>query len=240
MHTEARQDSLRAAIHDNDGDREVTATWLAAHRGDVRVIDVREPHELEGPLGRIEGADNVPLLKLLSGTTPLDGALVLVCRSGRRSSLAVDALRQHGFDAVASLEGGMLAWQVAHGHSDIHDTERAANTHNLAEAVYRTNGLPEVSSQWVSENLGRFRLVDLREPHELASAGRILHAEHVPMGTFVQQAQGLDRSAPLVVLCASGGRSGRIVHALEAAGFQAVASMEGGLFGWRAYGLPVV
>lgn len=223
------------------GDGEVPARWAAKHRDEFHLVDVREPHELEGPLGRIEGVENVPLLHLMGtvGTFPPDVPVVLVCRSGRRSAMAADALKRAGVKTVASIEGGMLAWNLeVEGRTSVLEDERHANVDNLADAIYRTNGLPEVSAQWVQKNLGRFRLFDIRESAELTEFGRVAQCEHVPMQTFLSEAGKFERDAPIVVMCASGGRSGRVVRALESAGFSAVASMEGGMFGWRAQGLP--
>jgi len=223
------------------GDGEVSARWAADHIGSFRLVDVREPHELQGPLGAVEDAANVPLLQILSEAQSMDSnvPVVLLCRSGRRSNIAAQALRNAGVSTVASVEGGMLAWNVdVVGKTDVVETERNTNTQNLSEAVSRTNGLPEVSAQWVGTNVGRFRLFDIREAPELTQHGRVAQSEHVPMQQFMASAGELDRDAPIVVMCASGGRSGRVVQALAAAGFSAVASMEGGMFGWRAQGLP--
>jgi len=232
--------SLKAAIACKDGDAEVSAQWMAAHRGCCRLIDVREPHELKGPLGAIEGVENVPLLTLLSRAGTLDKSvpLALICRSGRRSAQAARALTDAGIETVASVEGGMIAWNVdVLGRGTILSDEKAANTANLDEAITRINGLPEVSAQWVAANIGRFRLIDVREPQEIESHGKVAQSENIPMAAFLAQAQSLDRDAPLVVMCASGGRSGRVARALESAGFRAVASLEGGMFGWKATGL---
>lgn len=233
---------LLGAMNNNDHG-EVSAKWVSEHLGDIRLIDVREPHELTGPLGGIEGAENVPLLQVVSTANSFDHdtPVVLICRSGRRSAQAADLLRRAGVKAVASVEGGMLAWNLdVRGEERVVATERATNTENLSEAIQRVNGLPEVSAAWVHENLGRFRLVDIREPAELAEHGRVAQAEHIPMQAFVAGVGELDKEAPLVVMCASGGRSGRVVTALVSMGFQAVASLEGGLFGWRGQLLPTV
>ena len=220
---------------------EVAAPWLKEHRADVRLIDVREPHELTGPLGAIEGAENIPMLSLMSRLQDFDAnrPIVLICRSGRRSGEATRALREKGLENVVSVEGGMIAWNTeVLGKHTVLSEEKTANTENLCEAVYRTNGLPEVAAHWVAANIGRFRLIDIREANELATHGKVPQAEHIPMSTFMAKAQQLDRAAPLVVMCASGGRSGRVVRALEMAGFTAAASLEGGMFGWKASGLP--
>jgi len=233
---------LKNAIFDQSGEPEVKATWLAANRASVRLIDVREPHELKGPLGAIENVENIPLLQLLGKARELDksAAYVLICRSGRRSGQAAETLRRAGIAAVASVEGGMLAYNLdVLGLKDIHTAEKAANSANLNEAIFNTNGIPEVGCDWVAKNLGRFRLIDVREPGELVASGRVAQSENIPLGQFMGVANSLDREGPLVVMCASGGRSSRAVWALKSAGFKNVASMEGGMFGWRATRLPV-
>jgi rhodanese-related sulfurtransferase len=233
---------LESAISSDDGDTEVNARWLSEHRDCCRLVDVREPHELDGPLGHIDGVENVPLLTLLShvGDLNRDDPLVLICRSGRRSGEAARLLSEAGLHTVCSVEGGMIAWNTdVFGNTTILTEEKAANTANLDEAISRRNGLPEVSAQWVAANIGRFRLIDVREPRELAAHGRVGQAESIPLNRFMEAAQNLDRNLPMVVMCASGNRSGRVVRALESAGFTAVASMEGGMFGWRATGLPI-
>lgn len=236
------QSTLLAQAIAEHGDGEVAAPWVAENLGAFRLIDVREPHEQHGPLGGVAEAENIPLLSLLGNATSFDPdtPVVLLCRSGRRSGIAADALLRAGVRTVASVEGGMLAWNLdVLGKQTVVEDEKVANTQNLSEAVYRINGLPEVSARWVNENVGRFRLFDIREAGELVEHGRVAQSEHVPMQAFVARAAQLDPNAPIVVMCASGGRSGRVVRALEATGFTAVASMEGGMFGWRAQGLPV-
>ncbi|MED5370523.1 MAG: rhodanese-like domain-containing protein [Myxococcota bacterium] len=230
-------------IRVDNGSPEVSASWVKEHRDDLKFIDVREPSELTGPLGQVEGVQNTPLLSLLGQAKLLDKdtPYVLICRSGRRSSLAAKELKALGFGHVASVEGGMMAWNLqVEGRSDIVETEREANTENLEQAISRLNGLPEVSARWVHANLGRFALIDVREPSELQMMGAVAQAENVPLSQFMQTAGEIDRSTPLVIMCASGGRSGRVTHALVGAGFKAVASMEGGIFGWKAAGLPTV
>jgi rhodanese-related sulfurtransferase len=97
------------------GTPEVDVAWLAAHRCDVRVVDVREPDEFHGPAGSIDVAQSVPLAALEQQAERWDpqAPVVLVCRSGRRSERAVEQLRSLGFHRVASLTGGMLAWRAS-------------------------------------------------------------------------------------------------------------------------------
>jgi rhodanese-related sulfurtransferase len=103
----------------------VEAPWLAAHRCAVRVVDVREADERRGALGAIDVAEAVPLadVERAAERWRRDEPLVLVCRSGRRSERAVEQLRALGFRRVASLTGGMMAWQTQ-GLPVSHDAPR--------------------------------------------------------------------------------------------------------------------
>ena len=75
----------------------------------LRVIDVREPHELA--IARLPFAENIPLEQLWSRMDAFDKdtPLVFVCRSGERSRLAAEVFREEGFRAW-NLQGGINAW----------------------------------------------------------------------------------------------------------------------------------
>ncbi|HEY7374074.1 MAG TPA: MBL fold metallo-hydrolase [Polyangia bacterium] len=91
---------------------EVEAEWLAEHAGEVQVVDVREPAEWNGELGRIPGARHLPLGELRARLGELARArpVVAVCRSGGRSAEASLILEQAGFPRSANLAGGMIRW----------------------------------------------------------------------------------------------------------------------------------
>ena len=95
---------------------EVDPNWVADHLGDVQVVDVREPDEFDGPLGRIPGALLAPLEELCNRPPDVDQArpIVTVCRAGGRSAHATNVLRKAGFERVANLPGGMLRWRALH------------------------------------------------------------------------------------------------------------------------------
>ncbi len=90
----------------------VTAEWLAAHRAEVRLVDVREHLEFCGALGHIEGAELVPLATLEASARGWDRgpSVVTVCAYGTRSDKAALLLRDQGFERAASLHGGMVHW----------------------------------------------------------------------------------------------------------------------------------
>ncbi|MDD2694604.1 MAG: molybdopterin-synthase adenylyltransferase MoeB [Anaerolineales bacterium] len=76
----------------------------------IRLIDVREPHELE--ISHLEGAQLIPLGQLAARLSELDSAqeIVLFCKSGTRSARALELLLSAGFRKVKNLKGGINAW----------------------------------------------------------------------------------------------------------------------------------
>ena len=79
---------------------------------DFVLLDVREDYErAEFNIGGI----HVPLGQLSMSMDKLaphrDEEIIVYCRSGKRSAMAQELLRQSGFTNVRNLEGGMLAYQ---------------------------------------------------------------------------------------------------------------------------------
>ena len=93
---------------------EIAPAWVAEHRGEVNVLDVREPAELTGDLGALQGIVAIPLgqLRDRSAELPREKPIVVVCRSGRRSAQACSILEKAGFADVANLTGGMIRWRA--------------------------------------------------------------------------------------------------------------------------------
>ena len=93
-------------------DWDISAKELAARldRNHIRLIDVREPHELE--ISRIPGADLFPLGQLASRLSELDTSqeMVIFCKSGSRSARGLELLVSAGFKKVKHLKGGINAW----------------------------------------------------------------------------------------------------------------------------------
>jgi rhodanese-related sulfurtransferase len=75
----------------------------------VTLIDVRRPYEFEA--GHLAGARNIEMNELTAhaGEIPRDRIVLFYCRTGNRSSMAVDAFREAGYDAH-NLAGGIEAW----------------------------------------------------------------------------------------------------------------------------------
>jgi molybdopterin/thiamine biosynthesis adenylyltransferase/rhodanese-related sulfurtransferase len=81
--------------------------------GDVVLIDTREPHEYTE--AHLEGGKLVPpglLADEIAAAAPDKSArTILYCRSGNRSYKAAEQMQALGYEDVASMAGGILAWQ---------------------------------------------------------------------------------------------------------------------------------
>ena len=89
--------------------------------------------------------------------------------------------------------------------------------------------------------LGReARIIDVRESDEFAGElGHIRGAELVPLATVAAAAKSWRCDDEVVVVCRSGGRSGRAAAALAAIGYGRVMNMVGGMLAWNEAHLPV-
>jgi molybdopterin/thiamine biosynthesis adenylyltransferase/rhodanese-related sulfurtransferase len=91
---------------------DITAPELAARlkQNHLKLLDVREPHELE--ISALPGAVNIPLGTLAARLSEIDSAqdMVVFCKSGSRSTRALELLASAGFKKVKNLKGGINAW----------------------------------------------------------------------------------------------------------------------------------
>lgn len=76
------------------------------------IIDVREPDEFKS--GHVAGAINIPPAALLSGanklaSVPKDAEIIVYCRTGSRSAVAMNILRDLGY---ANVKNGINKDQV--------------------------------------------------------------------------------------------------------------------------------
>ncbi len=81
--------------------------------GDVVLIDTREPHEYQE--AHLENGKLVPpglLRDEIAAAAPDKSArTILYCRSGNRSYKAAEQMEALGYEDVASMAGGIIAWQ---------------------------------------------------------------------------------------------------------------------------------
>lgn len=92
---------------------DVTEARQRLDNREAMMIDVREPDEWAA--GHVAGAKHIPLgdLPTRLEEVPRDQAVLLFCRSGNRSGKATALLQAQGYDQVANVEGGIIAWQSA-------------------------------------------------------------------------------------------------------------------------------
>jgi rhodanese-related sulfurtransferase len=85
------------------------------NRKDALVIDLRDTGEYEA--GHIAGARHIPEKQLAERLKDLEKfkgrPLIVACRTGTRSGVAVQVLRRNGFAEAVSLGGGVGAWDQA-------------------------------------------------------------------------------------------------------------------------------
>lgn len=85
----------------------------AGPEGVPMLVDVREPAEYAQ--FRATGAVLMPLsvFQLRFSQLPRDRPLQLICAAGQRSLAAGEFLVSHGYETVANVEGGSIAWMRA-------------------------------------------------------------------------------------------------------------------------------
>ncbi|TCI37688.1 MULTISPECIES: rhodanese-like domain-containing protein [Exiguobacterium] len=73
-------------------------------------------------------------------------------------------------------------------------------------------------------------LIDVRETDEFAG-GHIKQAKNVPLSDFSAKVDELDRTKPIHVICAAGGRSMNASAYLDSLGFDVI-NVDGGMMSW--------
>ncbi|RFU69259.1 rhodanese-like domain-containing protein [Peribacillus saganii] len=74
-------------------------------------------------------------------------------------------------------------------------------------------------------------IIDVREVEEVAE-GKIPGAVNIPLGLVEFRMHKLDKSKEYIMVCRSGGRSGRASQFLESQGFKVI-NMTGGMLAWE-------
>jgi rhodanese-related sulfurtransferase len=97
----------------NAPETDVVSTAQALEEQTAQVVDVREADEWAD--GHIAGAIHIPLGDLGASVGELDPSrpVITLCAAGVRSLYAAEALIGAGFGEVASMAGGMVAWEQA-------------------------------------------------------------------------------------------------------------------------------
>jgi len=118
----ASKDRAKPTQSANNIIKGITAGELTTrlHKGDVILIDTREGYELTREPG-IAGSHHVSLSLIDSYADPSlpyhlsifdkNQQLIVYCSSGVRSALAVQILKEMGYEKIAYLIGGLKTWR---------------------------------------------------------------------------------------------------------------------------------
>ncbi len=81
------------------------------------------------------------------------------------------------------------------------------------------------------------QLIDVRTPEEFNS-GHLAGAQNLNLqaADFAQKINTLDKTRPVLVYCAVGGRSAKAASQFSKAGFKTVFDLKGGITAWKAAG----
>ena len=83
-------------------------------------------------------------------------------------------------------------------------------------------------------------ILDVREQGDYAK-GHIPNARHIPLSEFARRSAEMEKwkGQPLILCCASGGRSESAGAQLRKAGFEKIYNLRGGMMEWEKAGQPI-
>jgi rhodanese-related sulfurtransferase len=238
----------------------IRATGLneALVEGDIFLIDVREPAEIEEN-GYIEGAINIPIRDLFADTSILpstDTPIVVYCAAGTRATLGMTGLGLLGYEDVRTFIGGSFgAWvdegyPVAEGMPPAPETLDAidpdpALVEQLNEAYTALpDGFAQIQPEALNEALieeDDLILLDVRRPNEVEENGAIEGSTLVTLEDMVElKDEWPPTDANIVIYCKAGTRGNIAMAILRSYGYENVRNLSSGFDGWVEAGLPAV
>jgi rhodanese-related sulfurtransferase len=220
------------------------------------LVDVRETKEV-ADAGFIAGSINLPIRTFVKNLDKLPAkgqAIVVVCGSGHRSAMAMQALQMLGYTNVKSLASGFSAWKAANlpfmtgappdakaGSAPEVDQDLLAALDNYLGHL--PDGWNTIAPAMVNDLLKTSQpfLLEVRDQKEVAEAGSIPNATNIPIRTLIKNLDKLppDKGAAIIAECSSGHRSAMTMMSLGMLGYSNVRSLAGGFAAWTKVGLPV-
>ena len=118
--------------------------------------------------------------------------------------------------------------------------QKSAAKADEPEAIVISEVLNPADFQAKAGEIADVQLIDVRTPEEFAQ-GKIPGAANINIldQSFSTLVSELDKSKPIMVYCAKGGRSGRAANELKKLGFTEIYDLKGGMGAWNAASLPV-
>ncbi|CAG0943972.1 partial Sulfurtransferase, partial [Anaerolineae bacterium] len=234
--TKATLDKYFAALPDGFGLIAPAAASDQMKATKVFLLDMREASEITTN-GYVEGAVNIPtrtLMKNLDKLPAKDQPIIVMCGSGVRSPLGMAALQMLGYTNVKSLTGGLNGWKTA--NLPVVMGTPAASMAGMAPTVDKDllaaldkwfTALPDgwngVAPAAANDQMKatKVTIIDVREASEIASAGSIQGSINIPVRTLIKSLDKLpgDKTAPIIVTCASGHRGMFSMMALQMLGY---------------------
>lgn len=122
--------------------------------------------------------------------------------------------------AIAIVSGGMLLWPAMAGSA-------------------RGGGLNPTEVVQLM-NREKAQVIDVCSADEFA-AGHVVGARHIPLAELETRLPQVvkNKATPVVLVCASGMRSGRAVAVARKLGYEKAQSLSGGMGAWRSANLPI-
>lgn len=174
------------------------------------VIDTRNVDEFRK--GHIPGTINIPFnksfVKWAGWLINYDKPLYLLVESGTKNKL-MNALYSIGIDRIS---GYMDVVSAIRNHPNLETYE-------------------EIQPEYIN-NIEHPAVLDVRNGDEW-ELGCIPGAEHIMLGTLPDRLDEVPRDCPIVVYCASGGRSAMAASILQANGVKDIYSLRGGYSLWK-------
>lgn len=88
-------------------------------------------------------------------------------------------------------------------------------------------------------NRDNAQLVDIREPNDYKRA-HIAGAINIPLAQLADKHSRLDKSKPVIIICATGQRAQAALTLLQQQGYQQLAMLNNGMASWQREALPTV
>ncbi len=131
--------------------------------------------------------------------------------------------------AVALLTFGAVSCSEAQSTSASSPEQTVAVTQNVNVTEFKA-----------LVDAGKGTLLDVRTAGEV-SQGKIAGATHIDFysSDFSVRVAKLDKTKPVYVYCASGGRSGGAMRKMKKMGFLSIYNLSGGIGSWKRKGFPI-
>ena len=122
--------------------------------------------------------------------------------------------------SIALASGGMLIWPLIAGGMNA----GALNANGAVKLINREKAV----------------VVDVCEASEFAT-GHVTGAKNIPLDELEARLPGMvkNKALPVILVCASGARSGRAVAIAKKLGYEQAQALGGGLKAWKEANLPV-